>query len=135
MCRTWVRPARARPPEGCDTLPHLVTDGVTLRFSMVWTWFACAPAVERVLARDGDPVAGEQVYAEACAGCHGDDAAGGVGPGGLEGPDLRGIDDTDAELADKILWGWGAMDPMRDVLGVGEVADVIAWLRASGIAP
>jgi cytochrome c oxidase cbb3-type subunit 3 len=82
----------------------------------------CAPTIERVLARDGDPDAGAAVFAEHCAECHAADGSGGVGP------DLRNDDDTPAELADKVLWGWGAMEGMRDELSTREAADVIAFV-------
>ncbi|MEZ4238474.1 MAG: cytochrome c [Myxococcota bacterium] len=98
---------------------------------MRWTLLVlagCGTAVERVAARDGDAEAGAAVYAAHCARCHGVDASGGVGP------DLHGLDDPDELLADKILWGWGAMDGLRDELSNREAADVIAWLDALGEA-
>jgi mono/diheme cytochrome c family protein len=86
-------------------------------------WLACADLLERVLDREGDPARGAQVFAQHCASCHGADASGG------EGPDLRDDDDTREELADKILWGWGAMEGFEGVLSVREVADVVAFVQ------
>ena len=73
---------------------------------MFFLWLAagCGDTEERVLARDGDPVAGARVFEENCAVCHGEAGEGGVGP------DFRDGDDTEDQLADKLLWGWGAMD-------------------------
>jgi mono/diheme cytochrome c family protein len=76
-----------------------------------------------VLARDGDPVAGARVFEENCAVCHGSEGEGG------EGPDLRDGDDTEDQLADKLLWGWGAMDGFSEILSVREMADVIAFVH------
>lgn len=83
----------------------------------------CGSAVDRVVGRDGDPDAGATVFADVCAACHAADGSGG------EGPSLLGNDDAEEELADKILWGWGAMDGFRDALSLGEVADVIAFVQ------
>lgn len=87
------------------------------------TLVGCGSAVERTVGRDGDPDAGAIVFADVCAACHAADGSGG------EGPSLLGNDDTPDELADKILWGWGAMDGFRGELSLGDVADVIAFVQ------
>jgi mono/diheme cytochrome c family protein len=83
----------------------------------------CGDPLQRVLQREGDPEAGGEVFALHCASCHGADGSGG------EGPDLRDEDDTREELADKILWGWGAMEGFEGTLSVRQVADVIAFVH------
>jgi mono/diheme cytochrome c family protein len=90
---------------------------------MWWMWFGCGDPLQRVLAHEGDPSQGAQVFAEHCASCHGEDGAGG------EGPDLRDDDDTREELADKILWGWGAMEGFEGELSSRQIADVIAFVQ------
>jgi mono/diheme cytochrome c family protein len=91
---------------------------------------ACGDKVDRVLARDGDPVAGARVWDTHCRECHAPD-----GSGTETGPDLTDDHDTADRLAEKILYGWGEMPGFEDELTIREVADLIAfverdvWLR------
>jgi mono/diheme cytochrome c family protein len=76
---------------------------------------------------EGDAARGEELYA-ACAGCHGPDGAGGIDIGGTLSSDLRDEipEMTEAELADVIENGDGAMPPQYD--DPQDIADVIAYL-------
>jgi mono/diheme cytochrome c family protein len=80
--------------------------------------------IDAILALDGDPVAGEEVFASVCAECHGADARGGRGPDlTVEAPKL-----SDEELADTIVNGSMGGMPAQGVSDQ-EAADVMAWLR------
>jgi mono/diheme cytochrome c family protein len=76
---------------------------------------------------EGDAARGEELYA-ACAGCHGPDGAGGIDIGGTLSSDLRDEipEMTEAELADVIENGDGAMPPQYD--DPQDIADMIAYL-------
>lgn len=76
---------------------------------------AGAPAV-------GDPRRGATIFAASCAGCHGADATGGVGPA------LRGSGLTAAAVTAVIATGRGPM-PARIVSG-SDAADVAAHVAA-----
>jgi len=88
-----------------------------------------APAAEATVAT-GDPVAGRRVFVQACAGCHGANAGGGVGPR------LRGSAVTLAVAKSRIDQGKGAM-PAGLVSGQGEkdVLGYLATILANGGRP
>lgn len=89
----------------------------------MWWWFGCAEMlVERVMQRVPDLGAGEAVFAEACAECHGADGTGG------EGTNLTNDANSRTEIAERVLFGWGAMEGMADVLSVQETADVVEYV-------
>jgi cytochrome c551 len=77
-----------------------------------------APAVAGDGGAPGDPLRGATIFATRCAGCHGADATGGVGPA------LRGSGLTAAEVAGVIATGRGTM-PAGIVSGQ-DAADVAA---------
>ena len=91
---------------------------------------ACGDKLDRVLSHDGDPVEGARVFDVHCRECHAAD-----GTGTELGPDLTDDHDTPEGLADKILYGWGAMPGMDDDLSAREVADVIAFLEQEVLLP
>ena len=91
---------------------------------------ACGDKVDRVLARDGDPVAGARVWDAHCRECHAPD-----GTGTAEGPDLTDDHDTADRLAEKILYGWGDMPGFEDNLSVRDVADLIAFVEQNVLLP
>ncbi len=72
----------------------------------------------------GDAAAGEQVFGENCAGCHGDDGGGGTGPA------LAGnADAADSErVVEQIREGGGGMPPFQGQLEDKEIADVAAYV-------
>lgn len=80
-------------------------------------------------AAEGDPVAGEQVFAQNCTSCHGPEAA-----GGALGPSLVRADvatQPDEFFRDAITNGRAgtAMPAWGPILGAQSIEDVIAWLR------
>lgn len=78
---------------------------------------------DTVLGLEGDATAGELVFADTCASCHGVDGTGGTGP------DLTAESEDDAELVEVILYGDGEM-PAQDQLTDQEVADVVAFVQS-----
>lgn len=76
---------------------------------------ACAPELV------GDPAAGEALYASNCASCHGADGEGGSGPAMA---DVSG--ESEAEIADVVLYGAGDM-PAIDVDDQA-AADIAAYV-------
>jgi mono/diheme cytochrome c family protein len=84
----------------------------------------CGDRVERVLAKEGDPAAGAEVWNDHCVTCHAVD-----GTGTDNGPDLTDEPESSAELADKILYGWGEMEGFEQELTNQEVADLLAYLE------
>jgi len=78
--------------------------------------------VAAILDLEGDPAAGEGVYASECASCHGADGEGGSGPA-MEDALHHG----DAETVEVILDGIGGM-PAHDYLDDQEIADVLAYI-------
>jgi mono/diheme cytochrome c family protein len=70
----------------------------------------------------GDRVHGEELFAERCAGCHGDS-----GQNGPSGPDLAGNPISLEEAREQIQTGGGIMPPN---LVVGQdLEDVLAYLE------
>ena len=77
--------------------------------------------VDDILALSGDEAAGDALYAQNCAVCHG--ASGGGG----SGPNLTG-ESLDGEVVQVILSGEDEMQAFGDVLSDQEIADILAWL-------
>lgn len=73
-------------------------------------------------AAEGDPARGEALFAERCAGCHGDS-----GRNATTGPDLAGNPISIAAARTQIEEGGGVM-PANLVEGQ-ELADVLAYLE------
>jgi mono/diheme cytochrome c family protein len=88
----------------------------------VWTPFApSAPAVSSGEAT-GDVYRGETVFQGNCAGCHGDDASGGVGP------PLRGAGLTPQQVLGVLATGQGSMP--AGVVSGRDAADVAAYVSS-----
>jgi len=81
---------------------------------------------EDILALTGDADAGASVYTSECAGCHGADGEGGVGPAMTTVVPAH----TDAQFVDVVLVGVGEM-PAHDYMDDQEIADVLAYSRAT----
>jgi len=83
-------------------------------------WHPFSPTVSPASLElsDGDPVRGATVFADSCAGCHGEEATGGVGPA------LAGVDG--AKVLVVVPAGQGAM-PAGLVAGQ-DLADVAAYV-------
>ena len=84
---------------------------------------ATGPPPQQVVDQ-GDPAAGEQVFADNCAACHGGDGGGG------SGPKLAGEESyTDpAAVVDQVRNGGGGMPEFKDRLSAQELADVSAFV-------
>lgn len=76
----------------------------------------------------GDATAGAQVYAASCAGCHGAQGEGGVGPA------LQGRTDLSPEGIQAVIRSGRGVMPAGLVSGEDE-ADVIAFLQAEVLGP
>lgn len=77
--------------------------------------------VTDILALTGDTTAGETLFADNCASCHGADATGG------SGPDLTG-EGMDEEAVSVILDGEEDMPSFSADLADQDIADIIAWV-------
>lgn len=88
---------------------------------MLFLLLACSGAGDS--ASKGDPTAGETVFANTCAACHGADGTGG------SGPDITG-EAFASDLESIIRNGEGEM-PAQSQLSDTEVADVIAYMQAT----
>lgn len=82
------------------------------------------PAVDAVLALQGDVTEGEQVWA-VCGACHGANGEGGTGPAMTE----EAAELTDEELVDIMIYGYEEMAGQG--LDDQEMADVLAYIRAT----
>lgn len=76
-------------------------------------------------ASGGDPAAGKTVFAEHCAGCHGE-----TGHGGPGGPDLREMPLAQNEegAIEQVTNGGGGMPPFGEQLSETEISDVAAYV-------
>lgn len=76
-------------------------------------------------ASGGDPAAGASVFAENCAGCHGEDGHGGAG-----GPDLTTMPlaQTEEGAVQQVTNGGGGMPPFGGQLSEEEISNVAAFV-------
>ncbi len=72
-------------------------------------------------ASSGDVGAGQSLYSSNCAGCHGTNAEGGVGPA------LAGVSDSNAVI-DTILNGTENMPGFASSLSDADISDILAFL-------
>jgi len=86
---------------------------------------AVEPGGESGEASGGDPAAGETVFAENCAVCHGD-----TGHGGAGGPDLRTMPlaQTEEGAVQQVTNGGGGMPPFGEQLSEEEISNVAAYV-------
>ncbi|MHC4836646.1 MAG: c-type cytochrome [Planctomycetota bacterium] len=110
-----------------DDLTNLIRKEVEFRGAQDERWVR----IDSILDTEGDPEAGQALFAEttdgqACADCHGAQGEGGFGPP-LEG---RFASKTEWELVNTILEGRGNMPAWGDQLADSEIIDLMAWLRA-----
>jgi cytochrome c553 len=73
----------------------------------------------------GDPAAGETIFAENCAVCHGE-----TGHGGAGGPDLRTMPlaQTEEGAIQQVTNGGGGMPPFGEQLSEEEISDVASFV-------
>ncbi|MCA9491383.1 MAG: cytochrome c [Myxococcales bacterium] len=76
--------------------------------------------VEDNLALDGDPEAGQSVWAARCASCHGSFGEGGSGP-------ALAVPTDDTAFVEVVLYGQGDMSGQEDVVDDQDVADLLAF--------
>jgi cytochrome c551 len=76
-------------------------------------------------AGGGDPATGTTVFAENCAGCHGEDGLGGPG-----GPDLTTMPlaQTEEGTVEQVTNGGGGMPAFGEELSEEEISDVAAFV-------
>jgi mono/diheme cytochrome c family protein len=98
----------------------IVVAGATLALALWHPFSPSAPAASLEVA-DGDPVRGRAVFAASCAGCHGSDARGGVGPS------LTGSLDA-AKVLVVVQSGQGVMP--ADIVRGRDLADVAAFVAS-----
>lgn len=79
--------------------------------------------VTDILALEGDATAGETLFADNCASCHGADATGG------SGPDLTS-EEMGEEAVGVILDGEEDMPAFADSLADQDIADILAWIES-----
>ena len=103
-------------------VPFALLVVVTLAVFGLAKWHPFSPSVPAAAsdALAGDPSRGATIFASSCAGCHGADGTGGVGPA------LRGSGLTAAEIEAIVATGRGAM-PAGIVSGQ-DAADVAAYV-------
>ena len=88
------------------------------------------PDVATIVALSGDATSGESLYGTHCSSCH---MADGTGNPGLNYPSLveHAPHETDEEIVAIVLEGEEAMPAFRSQLSDQEVADVLAYIRAT----
>jgi cytochrome c550 len=103
--------------------PLVVLVVVSLAVFGLAEWHPFSPSVPAAATvPTGNPARGAAIFATSCAGCHGTDATGGVGP------PLRGSGLTAAEVAAVVASGRGVM-PAGIVTGQ-DAADVAAHVAS-----
>lgn len=70
----------------------------------------------------GDAAAGEQIFADNCATCHGEDGSGG------QGPNLQNAGLDEAAVVEQVTNGGGGMPPFGGQLSEQEIQDVAAYV-------
>ena len=88
--------------------------------------YSSSPHVARAIAAlEGDATAGEPLYSNHCASCHGATAGGGSGPNLV-----KELKDHDLEdMIDVVLDGDGSMPPF-DSLEDQQIADIMAYIKS-----
>jgi mono/diheme cytochrome c family protein len=93
---------------------------------------AVAPRVEAVLMLEGDAASGEALFGETCFTCHGADGAGtDRAPSLYDRVPMR----PDESLVRTLVQGRGAMPDWGETFDDGQLADLLAYLRATFGSP
>jgi mono/diheme cytochrome c family protein len=77
---------------------------------------------------DGEATTGLQIFAANCAGCHGTDGGGGIGPQLSDGAVVEAYPDPAAEVA-VVTDGSGTMPSFGDDLTPEQIAAVVEYTR------
>ena len=102
--------------------PPLLLVTVTLATFGLAKWHPFSPAAAPAASVAGDAARGRHVFVVNCAGCHGMDATGGIGPS------LHGIGLTAADIGQIVASGRGVMP--ADVVTGQDAADVAAYVAS-----
>ena len=105
-----------------QVMPPLLLVTVTLATFGLAKWHPFSPAAVPAASVAGDATRGRHVFVVNCAGCHGMDATGGIGPS------LHGIGLTAADVGQIVASGRGVMP--ADVVTGQEAADVAAYVAS-----
>ena len=105
-----------------QVMPPLLLVTATLATFGLATWHPSRPAAAPPASVAGDASWGRQVFVVTCAGCHGWDATGGIGPS------LHGIGLTATDVEQIVASGRGVMPP--GVVKGREAADVSAYVAS-----
>ena len=81
-------------------------------------------------ASGGESDLGAEVYASSCAGCHGSDGGGGVGPQLADGAVVEAFPDPADEVA-VVTDGRGGMPAFGDRLSAEEIDAVVEFTRTT----
>ncbi len=115
-----TRTARAGPV--ARAVPGVATFVLSVVFIVVYAVSSPAGATVRALPADAS---GAQIYAAACASCHGPDGSGGQGPGLVANSNVM-----DSEYVKVVITeGQGAMPP-QDALSAEQVNRVVEFVQA-----
>lgn len=104
----------------------LIALGVVLLalFGGTYYWQHSDPYVKQVLALQGDAVRGNAIFQMNCAGCHGTQATGKVGPS------LRGVSNRRSDLSLMHQITSGKTPPMpKFQANPAEMADLLSYLN------
>ena len=82
---------------------------------------------DAILALSGDSAAGEAVFTANCTSCHPADGSEGFGPALSE----EVPEHSDEDILDQVINGEGSMPPFGDALTDQQMADLLAYLRAT----
>jgi mono/diheme cytochrome c family protein len=92
--------------------------------------FAGGGGDEQVATDDTADAEGAALFSASCAGCHGADGGGGVGPQLSDGAVLEAFPDEGDEIA-VVTDGRGGMPAFGDRLSAEEIAAVVAFTRTT----
>ena len=92
--------------------------------------------VEQILALEGDPEQGQEVYATSCVECHRESGLGEADPDdpGIGESLQEALGEGDEELVEVVLHGKEEMPAFEDVLTDQQIADVLAYVH-EGLFP
>lgn len=79
------------------------------------------------VGRPPEDATGEEIYAQLCANCHGDDLSGGVGP--ALGPGSASVGESDEFLEFTIVNGRGRMPSFESSLDDAQLDRLVGYIR------
>lgn len=108
-----------------------------LRHVLLLVWLLCSGPIQShagnpgvpsdpTPSQVGDTGRGERLYKASCVVCHGDQAAGALGPRLAGNPILS----NDKGFKEIVRHGRHMMPPLQDTLTTQQLADIHAWLQS-----